>query len=87
MASNDMIEDMILESAIDKMTINENKPYDKDWLKGTSAENHISLENKSVDLTHPIFKTLSKLNGKINNMSYLELSKCLKDLKLDPRYI
>jgi hypothetical protein len=89
MASNDTIlEDLNLESAICKMTIDENgKKYDKEWLKGTAAESEINLDNKSsVDFSHPIFKTISKLNGKINSMSYLELSKCLKDLKLDPRY-
>jgi hypothetical protein len=90
MASNDIVEEELnLESAICKMTIDENgKKYDTEWLKGTAAESEINLDNKSsVDFSHPIFKTISKLNGKINSMSYLELSKCLKDLKLDPRYI
>lgn len=86
MASNDIVEEELnLESAICKMTIDETGKYDKEWLKGTAAESEINLDNKSsVDFSHPIFKTISKLNGKINSMSYFELSKCLKDLKLDP---
>ena len=100
MASNSMDDeelnqnDLLLESAINKLTIsetNKNKninEYDSTWLKGTAAESELAIQSqqvKTVDFSHPIYKTISKLNGKINSMSYLELSKCLKDLKLDPR--
>jgi hypothetical protein len=88
MASNKM-EEEDLECAIDKMTIGDKK-YDLDWLKGTSAESVINLDQNSIkppDFSHPIYKTISKLNGKINSMSYLELSNSLKELKLDPRHV
>ena len=63
--------------------------YDPEWLKGTSAE--VLLKKNSSkpenDFSHAIYKTLSLLNGKINNMSAMELVKCLKELKLDYKLI
>lgn len=88
MASNHVDDnDSNLEEAVNRLKINEKSEYDKEWLKGTAAESELNLESeiKSVDFSHPIYKTISQLNGKINSMSYIELSKCLKDLKLDPR--
>jgi hypothetical protein len=82
-----------LDVALDRMNLNEKekpKPttdFDPDWLKGTSAECFLSNKNPNDDYSHPIYKTISKLNGKINNMSMLELTKCLKDLKLDTRHV
>jgi hypothetical protein len=81
----------LLDMALDRMCLNEKQAqrpkldFDPDWLKGTSAECLLPNKNTSEDYSHPIYKTISKLNGKINNMSHLELTKCLKELKLDPR--
>ena len=73
----------------------ENNSYDCEWLIGTSAEKLIrtKLENKdkqqsesiktTTDFSDPIFKKLSKINGKINNMSINELTEQVKKLNLD----
>ena len=49
--------------------------YDPEWLKGTSAEKE--------DYSHPAYKTLSKINGKINKMNMSELVKSLNELNMD----
>lgn len=64
--------------------------YDPNWLKGTTVEKLVQQQQKldernTQDYSHSIYKTISKLNGKINNMSNLELIKCLRELKLDPK--
>lgn len=68
----------------------QNNNYDISWLKGTSAEK-IIYDNKNVnsnsskenDYSHPVYKKLSKINGKINSMSVTELMKSLAELNLD----
>ena len=68
----------------------QNNKYDISWLKGTSAEK-ILYDNKNVnsnnstenDYSHPVYKKLSKINGKINSMSVNELMKSLEELNLD----
>lgn len=80
-------EDQLLANSVNNLHIKES--IDTQWLKGTSAEVEIQKQKenkKSADFSDPIFKTISKLNGKINNMTFQELVTCLKDLKLDTRY-
>ena len=49
--------------------------FDPEWLKGTSAEKE--------DYSHPAYKTLSAINGKINKMSMKDLIKSLSELNMD----
>ena len=49
--------------------------FDPEWLKGTSAEKE--------DYSHPAYKTLSTINGKINKMSMKDLIKSLSELNMD----
>lgn len=60
--------------------------YDVSWLKGTSAE---TLMNKKPgnkkDFSNPVYKKLSKINGKINDMPMNELISSLNELNLDTR--
>ncbi len=66
---------------------NENdKEYDPSWLKGTSADSSIGV-NKKKDFSNPIYKQLSKINGKINKMNLDDLTKSLNELKLDTKYV
>lgn len=61
--------------------------YDPNWLKGTSAEKLLKYESSSEkNFSHPVFKKLSKMNGKINDMSLDSLIDSLNDLKLDSRF-
>jgi hypothetical protein len=60
--------------------------YDPSWLKGTSADSSISV-NKKRDFSNPVYKQLSKINGKINKMNLDDLTKSLNELKLDTKYI
>lgn len=62
--------------------------YDPNWLIGTSAEQ--LLKNDSINIknfSNPVFKKLSKINGKINDMSVDDLVASLNELNLDPRFI
>ena len=63
--------------------------YDPSWLVGTSAEKTLNNKNnnKKKDFSHPTYKKLSKINGKINKMNTDELINSLKELKLDTRQI
>lgn len=66
----------------------EKNDYDPDWLVGTSAEKLLKSDLKSnKNFSHPVFKKLSKINGKINDMSVDDLITSLKDLNLDSRLI
>lgn len=58
--------------------------FDPNWLKGTSAEKLVncSSTNKS-SFSHPVYKKLSKLNGKVNSMSMNELKNALNELELE----
>jgi len=53
----------------------EENGFDLEWLKGTSAEKE--------DYSHPAYKQLSAINGKINKMSMKDLVKSLSDLNMD----
>ncbi|RNA33870.1 3 -5 exoribonuclease 1 [Brachionus plicatilis] len=66
-------------------TTSKNKnDYDPTWLKGTSAEELIKSESSTKkNFSHPVFKKLSKINGKINDMSLDDLVESLDKLKLD----
>jgi hypothetical protein len=61
--------------------------YDPSWLIGTSAEKTLNNKNKNQkkDFSHPTYKKLSKINGKINKMNTDELIESLKELKLETR--
>lgn len=64
----------------------ENRDYDPSWLKGTSAEKAIRTSNSTApkkDFSDPIFKKISRINGKVNSMSMTELKKALGELQLD----
>lgn len=62
-----------------------NKEYDSNWLKGTSAESILAKQNKKSDFSDPVFKKLSRINGKINSMSMSELVDSLKELNLETK--
>lgn len=55
--------------------------YDEQWLKGTSAEN--LLVKPKTEFSDPVYKKLSRINGKINSMSMSELVESLNELKLE----
>jgi 3'-5' exoribonuclease 1 len=65
--------------------------YDPDWLVGTSAEKMFKSPiktkqispSKNSDFSDPVYKQLSRLNGRINRMSIDELTGTLGDLDLD----
>lgn len=60
--------------------------YDPSWLKGTSAEKAIRTTNSAApkkDFSDPVFKKISRINGKVNSMSMTELKKALGELQLD----
>lgn len=76
---------------IKKSVSPENKPpdYDPSWLKGTSAEKAIRQLNANntappkKDFSDPIFKKISRINGKVNSMNMSELKKALSELQLN----
>ena len=71
------------------------KAYDPDWLKGTSAESSATSKaaaagkrllppyKKKQDFSNPVYKQLSKINGKINKMTMEDLVSSLRDLELE----
>lgn len=69
------------------------KIYDSSWLKGTAADPYVpqrNCTNKSApslkaDFSHPVYKKLSRMNGKINSMHVGELIDNLKCLNLETR--
>ena len=58
--------------------------YDEQWLKGPSAEN-LLIKPKPSEFSDPVYKKLSRINGKINSMSMSELIESLGELKLETR--
>jgi hypothetical protein len=71
----------------DKENISNNN-YDKNWLKGTSAEQLLDKSKNNVknDFSDPVYKKISRINGKINSMSMNELVNSLKELNLETKY-
>ena len=65
-----------------------NNNYDKNWLKGTSAEQLLDKSKNNVknDFSDPVYKKISRINGKINSMSMNELVNSLKELNLETKY-
>ena len=69
------------------------EPYDSEWLKGTSAEIEAAKNAKQKkansggggDFSHPVYKKLSKINGRINDMSTNDLIRSLEELKLNTK--
>jgi hypothetical protein len=67
--------------------------YDSSWLKGTAADPYSFSRryvNKSAptlkaDFSHPVYKKLSRINGKINSMHMDELVGSLKEFNLETR--
>ena len=61
--------------------------YDTSWLKGTSAEISLNSNKNKLklkpDYSKTVYKKLSSINGKINDMSNDDLIKELENLKLD----
>ena len=55
-----------------------------DITSSSTVENSILLREKPLD--HPVYKTISRMNGEINKMSKKELQSQLRGLKLDSRY-
>ena len=70
----------------DKENISNNN-YDKNWLKGTSAEQLLDKSKNNVknDFSDPVYKKISRINGKINSMSMNELVNSLKELNLETK--
>lgn len=70
---------------------NEKVEYDSTWLKGTSADLSPTVKcNRSApaiktDFSDPIYKKLSRINGKINSMPMHELVNNLRALNLETR--
>jgi hypothetical protein len=58
------------------------KAYDPNWLKGTSADPDKKSKN---NFSHPVYKKLSKINGRVNNMSMKELENSLAELDLETK--
>lgn len=67
------------------------KLYDSSWLKGTAADPFVpqrhytnrSAPSLKADFSHPVYKKLSRINGRINSMHMGELIDSLKDLNLE----
>lgn len=71
-------------------SLSDKKDYDLSWLKGTSADQTVktnqinkSAPNIKTDFSDPVYKKLSRINGKINSMSIDNLVKNLKELKIE----
>ncbi|CAF0741569.1 unnamed protein product [Brachionus calyciflorus] len=71
----------------EKSKKNDDKNFDPSWLKGTSAEILLKptehKKNTKKDFSHPVYKKISKINGKINDMDEDDLVKSLNELSLD----
>ena len=67
------------------MAASNSNDYDSNWLIGTSAEKILVKQNKTSDFSDPVFKKLSRINGKINSMSMSELIDSLKELNLETK--
>ena len=91
MASNEPKQDRLDKNKTDLLIkISKEDDYDLSWLKGTAAEKLIELpkpinKQDKPDYSDPVFKKLSKINGKINSMNVPELVKSLDSLSLDSR--
>lgn len=80
------------EDPLQNKHLNKQPNYDDDWLKGTSADQVPGRKqlNKSAppikaDFSDPLYKKLSRLNGKINSMPINVLIDNLKQLNLETR--
>ncbi len=65
------------------------KDYDIGWLKGTSADQKTKITcnrtapNMRSDFSDPVYKKLSRINGKINSMTVHALVCSLRELNLE----